>query len=121
MSVDEIIAQILTIRDQVAQLERQQEELVQQRAQLEASLMHTMTEMGMSGLKSLHGTVSLVKRQKPYITDFNELMKYVVESGNTQLLQKRLATKAYGELVESDVEIPGTGIIEEYAVSVRRA
>lgn len=121
MTIDESITRVIELREEIAQLEKRQEELKHEKARVEASLMDTISALGTTGVKSLHGTATLMRKQKPFIADFEQFMAFVIESGHTQLLQKRLATKAYAELINADVEVPGTNVLEEFALSVTRA
>lgn len=119
-NVDEVIAQIIECRDKSSELERMQDELKEQRAQLEAHLMEMMASMGITQLGGAHGTASMSKRQKPVITDNDAFRAHILATGDLGFLQNRLAVKHVAEIFDAGEEVPGVGLIEEFTVSIKR-
>lgn len=68
--------------------------------------------MEASGLTRVDGA-RIEEVQKPFISDFLELEKYIQEHGALDLLQKRLTESAVKLRWEDGVAIPGVGVSTE--------
>jgi len=118
MTVDDLISNIVRLRDEAADLNKRLEEMKQERAQYEDSLMQLMTEVGATQMGSKHGTASMKLKQVPYISDWHMFTPFLQE--NLQLLQRRISAPAVKEILDAGEEIPGLSFIEEFAISVTR-
>ena len=91
---------------------------------IEVALMKMMAESGSENLKikgvgQAYLTIKTFTKGK----DWNAIWKYVEESGNLDLLQRRLSSKAVQEFMEAnDGDLPpGVDVSTERAVVVRTA
>lgn len=120
MNFDEIIAKIVELRDKMSELNAQLDELKEQKAMAEESLMQSMAGLGMTQAGGPRGTATLKQVQKATISDWGAFEQYVIKSGNLSLVQKRISAPAYSELLEAGEEVPGVTVFTQYDVSVRR-
>lgn len=122
MHIDELINQYVAIKTKRAELAQQDKELSQQASKLQADIMHAMSEAGTYKAATAEGhSVSMVKKTHPAITDWNEFYKYVAETGNFELLQKRLSAPAFRERWDTGTPIPGAGSTEVWELSISQS
>ena len=120
MNVDELIFKIVGFRDQIAELNKEVDEIKAERAKVEAELMQAMREMNVTQLGSVHGTASIKKQQTPIVVDWDTVNTFILENNMLGLLQRRLSTKFYDELVNDGQSVPGVDVFEQDTVSIRR-
>lgn len=120
MNVDTLIAKILDLRSKVSELEAEAEELRVERNTLENNLMEYMSSNGMVQAGSSMGTATMKQQVKYALSNWDEFMKYVVETESFDMLQKRISTKAVGERIAADEEVPGIQGVLVYTVSIRK-
>ena len=93
-------------------------------AQVEVALMRMMKESGSENLK-IKGIGQAYLTTKTFASgkDWDALWKYIEESGNLDLLQRRISKKAVLEYMEAnDGDLPpGVNVTTERAVAVRTA
>ena len=93
-------------------------------AQVEVALMRMMKEVGSDNLK-IKGLAQAYLTTKTFAgaKDWDALWKYIEESGNLDLLQRRISKKAVLEYMEAnDGDLPpGVNVTTERAVVVRTA
>lgn len=78
----------------------------EQISQIEYQLLTSMETEGLENIKTESGTVFIQSELYPSITDFSELLKYVYESGETGMIQKRISSKAFKEYFENEGAYP---------------
>jgi len=118
----------LKIRDARAVLKRKYEEedntLQRKLGLIEAALMKIMQETGSENL-TVKGTGMAYLTTKTFTKgkDWDALWKYIEESGNLDLLQRRLSSRAVQEYMDANGgELPpGVDVSQERAVVVRTA
>ena len=120
INVDELIQAIVEKRDLVSAKNAEIDILQEEKSKLEAKLMQAMREMNTTQLGSIHGTASLKVTQKPIVQDWNEFNKWILSTGNLQLLQKRISNPAYAEIINTGDAVPGVELFEQDTVSIRR-
>jgi hypothetical protein len=89
---------------------------------------HKLQEMILAAMidtdmNAVGGTEKLVKRQKSVgvtVDDWDAVTRYICETGNTQILQKRIAVGNYKELIEEGERIDGVHEIELNKLSVSK-
>ncbi len=94
-----------------------------QRAAIEAKLRDVAEQTGLSSFSNDRITVSL---KEDFVAGYdpdqwNELVAWAVETGNLQLIQRRISTKPVKELIDNGCEIPaGVRLEPTTKVNVRR-
>lgn len=117
--LDHIVEKILELRAEISEVNEKLEELQTRKADYESQLMNSMASVGASTLGTTHGTASLKKSTKFVITDWNELLKYIVETESFDILQKRIATNSVKDRINNEENVPGITGIEVFSVSIR--
>lgn len=115
----EIIAQMLAIRDRKREIAAEEKDLNQAFGALESQLIGRMEEEGSTRVSSKLGTAILSEKIVPQIDDRDALNAWILETGNLYILQSRVATNAYSELVESGQEVPGLSPFKKKDINLR--
>jgi len=92
-------------------------------ARVEGALLAQLNDDGAESIRTTAGTVFRRNTLRATIADFTSLRAYIMETGNLDLLQKRVSTEALRQLGEDGAlpEIPGISTEYVAEVSVRRA
>lgn len=64
--------------------------------------------------------VTLKTKQRPQVADWSEVYKFIVDTGATDLLQRRLSEAAVKARVDDGVAVPGVEYIETNDLSVSK-
>lgn len=64
--------------------------------------------------------VTMRTKAKPMVNDWMALQDYIIETGTTALLQKRLSEATANEMIESGVKIPGVDTYDVDTLSVSK-
>lgn len=122
MNISDLINSLVEVRQQRAQLAVQDKELVQKATQLEADIMHAMTEAGTFRAASDVGhTVNMAKKVHPTIVSWDDFYNYLAETRNFDLIQKRLSGPAFRDRWDQGVAIPGASSSEVWELSISQS
>jgi predicted peptidase len=119
-NVDALIAKILELRTKLSDLATEVEETNAEKAQLESDLMEFMASTGTTQLGSSMGTATMKVSTKFALSNWDQFIKYVVETESFDMLQKRISSKAVGERLAAEEEVPGIQGVQVYSVSIRK-
>lgn len=95
--------------EQRLNLDRQSKALKRQVDDLSAQIIAGMTAAGLTMVDGAR----IEEVQKPFISDFSELEKFIIEHGALDLLQKRLTESAVKLRWEDGISVPGVGVSTE--------
>jgi hypothetical protein len=126
--LERMIGAYMKIRDRRAEIKREfteeDNELKRKHGLIEAALMKMMQQVGSETL-TVKGTGMAYLTTKTFTKgkDWDALWKYIEESGNLDLLQRRISSKAVQEYMDANEgELPpGVDVSQERAVVVRVA
>jgi hypothetical protein len=85
-------------------------------------LQNAMVEQGTDIVRKDGFTVTNVDKERPQVVDWDAFYPYVKRSGNMQLFERRISSKAYAEIIESrkGKEIPGVIPFQYQQLQIRR-
>ena len=119
MNLSELINELVKLKQQRAALATADSELSKVLAKLEADIMHTMNEAGLSKAASDIGhSVTMAKKAHPTITDWDQFYAYVTSTNSFDLLHKRLSSTAFRDRWDAGEIIPGAVTADVWGVSV---
>lgn len=126
--LERMLGAYMAIRNKRSEIKRAFEEedgdLKKKHALIEAALLKMMQETGSENL-TVKGTGMAYLTTKTFTKgkDWDALWKYIEESGNLDLLQRRLSSRAVQEYMDANEgELPpGVDVSQERAVVVRTA
>jgi len=122
MNLSELINQLVEVKQQRADLALQDSDLSKQVAQLEADIMHAMSEAGTTKAASEAGhSVTMSKKTVPVITDWESFYEYVSQTKSFDLLHKRLSSTAFKDRLEQGEQIPGSSATELWGINLTKS
>jgi len=125
-NLERLLRAYMGMRDKKAELKREYDEtegnLKRKMGLIEAQLLKMLNAAGSDALKVKGiGQAYLGKKVTVEATDWNALHDYIFETRQIDLLQKRVASRAVQEFVETEGELPpGVDMSTERVVNVRR-
>lgn len=127
-NVDEVVGKVIEIRDKLA-AERKRFNNFEAKAKgdierLEMWLRERADQQGVNGFKTDSGTAYRKTKESYRVGNWDEVLEFIIETGQWQMLEKRIAKNAtkeiWDELVESGKAVPGVVYIQEIVFEVRR-
>jgi hypothetical protein len=124
MRVDELVKIYIEMRNQLATdrkaFKQRQERIKTHMLTVSMMLLDRGDKFGTTSFATPMGTAFKRKTQKFQIADWDQFCKYVKETGNFHLLQKRVSPNAAKEVTETDGALPpGLATFEETTFAVR--
>lgn len=113
--IDKLRAKDVSIRKAEAVVS----ELKRERVKLETKLLRAFDKDDIDGAKGKKGVASVKRSNHPTIKDRRRFMKYLIQHKAWDLLQNRIAPKAYFDRLEEGESVPGVEVFEKFKVSVR--
>lgn len=121
MDVTSIADDLFETKRNITALSKEVSALTTHKMELEESLIEKLHEIGLDQIRTDMATFSLSTSIVPVAKDWDAIHAYVVEHNATQLLQRRLSSTAYRDMVEmEDEEIPGIESFEKITVNTRK-
>jgi hypothetical protein len=106
MNSDELITELKKTKDQIRDLNNEVKELKGREDELARSLMTEMDKTGLKRMANDLATVSVATEIVPDPTDWDLFYQYIKDTGQFELLHKRISLPAFRELLQSQ-EVPG--------------
>ena len=125
-NLERLLKAYVKMRDKRSQIKREFDEtdgaLRKKMGLVEAELLKMLNAAGSDSLKvNGVGQAYLGKKVTVKATDWDALWTYILENKQIDLLQKRVASRAVQEFVETEGELPpGVDMSTERVVNVRR-
>lgn len=126
LTVDNLVEKYTALRAKRSELKSAYEEkdkrFKEAMAQIEALLMKQMQELEVESFKTPHGTAYQSVTTQANAVDWDLVFGYMRESGDVEMLQKRINKKAALEFAErNDGELPpGVALRQEISINVRK-
>lgn len=106
-SIGDRIDRLHELREQKRSKEDEIKDLNSQMADLENIIMLEMQNQSVEKLTSPKATVYLNRSVKPQIEDWDAFLDYVSESRQFQLLERRVSSSGFKEMLEHGRPVPG--------------
>ena len=106
MNLDETIDQLKTVKEQIKDLNTEVKELKAREDEIARDLMAKMDEAGLKRMANDNATISVATEIVPDPTDWDLFYQYIKDTGQFELLHKRISLPAFRELLQSQ-EVPG--------------
>lgn len=118
--VSEIIERLLQLRDERAAIAKRDSELVEEFDELKGQSIGRMDEDGLDKLSSTLATISIGESVVPQIDDWDATVAHIKETGDIHLLQRRINSAAYREIIEAGGTVPGLSPFKKRELNIRR-
>lgn len=87
-----------------------------------AELQGLMVEQGTDIARNEHITVTNVEKERPHVQDWDAFYGYLKRSGDLYLLERRVSSKAFKEVLDlrNGKDLPGVSTFKYQQLSIRR-
>lgn len=124
MDINKIVAHYVELRDRKKDMEAQHKAdlapIKQDMEQIEAGLQRYMLDHGLTSLKAESGTPYISEATSAQVTDWDQVLKYALETHQYSLFERRVAKKALQELSEQGEDVPGVDLVTVKKTNIRR-
>ena len=117
--LNDLLAEYGTVRDGIKDLQAQEKELNTLKRELESQIAIRMTEEGLDKISNGGRTISLMNEIVPDVQDWDALQQHVAETGEFELLHRRVSATAYREKVALGTSVPGVADRELTRINYR--
>jgi len=107
MNINELIEARARVKDESSVLTAQLKELNKTKDELDYQLLNSLDAEGLSRTANGKASVSINQDTVPEVTDWDAFYAYVLEQKDFSLLQRRVSSTAYKELLKLEESVPG--------------
>ena len=107
MNINELIEARAKVKDAMAGLNSELKELRQTQDDLDYKLMTQLDEQGLSRTANDKASVSINSDTVPDVTNWDALYEHINSTKDYSLLQRRVSSTAYKELLKLGDNVPG--------------
>jgi len=120
MNLKDLIDIYVETKNAREELSSQVKEKTEKLTSLESDIMALMSDAGISKAASDKASCTMRMSKHPAIDDWQAFYGYVAQTGQFELLHKRLSSTAFRERWEAGEAIPGTSVSEVWELTVVR-
>jgi len=118
-NLDDKMNMLTDTRVEIKRLQEQEKTLKRTQNLLEAEILADMERQGLTQTGNDVCTISLKTEVVPTVEDWDALHKYIIDTNQFELLQKRMSATAYRELITMTPTVPGVRPTELTKVNFR--
>jgi seryl-tRNA synthetase len=107
MNVNQLINERAKVKDSMDKLNRELKELRAESDYIDVLLLKKMDTEGLSRTANDSASVSINEDTVPEVTDWDELYRHVTETQDFSLIQRRVSSTAYKEILKLGDGVPG--------------
>ncbi len=107
MNINELIESRAKVKDAIAGLNAELKEFNKTKDDLDYQLLSKLDEQGLSRTANDKASVSINQDLVPDVTDWDALYEHISATKDYSLLQRRVSSTAYKELLKLEQEVPG--------------
>lgn len=119
-SLGQQIDALYDVDQEIHRIHKELTEVKQKRAKLETRLLKNFDKKKVDGCRTSKAVSSIKKTDFPSIGDRKKFFKYVAKAKAFDLLQSRIASRAYFDRLEEGEEVPGVKVFTRISVSIRK-
>jgi hypothetical protein len=121
MSIGNLIDKLYDLRQQRLDLQKQVDALKEQETALRQAILFELDMNGLAKASGSHATAGVTLSIQPSVEDWDAVYEFIQRNQRFDLLQKRLSTTAWRELVDEGVHVPGTFVMEVRDISLTKS
>lgn len=106
-TINELIEERAKVKQSMDSLNRELKVLRETQDQLDVLLLKKMDAEGLSRTANQQASVSINEDTVPDVTDWEEVYRHVIATGDFSLIQRRVSSTAYKELLKLGETVPG--------------
>ena len=115
----DLLTNLHTTREAIKEIQAQEKDLKMKQRELEAKIAIKMQEEGLDKVSNDVCTLSLKAEVVPTVEDWDQFFEYLKETGQFELMQKRMSATAYRELIAMGTNVPGVKSTELTRINFR--
>tara|TARA_B110000093_G_C12822251_1_gene347432 strand:- start:163 stop:528 length:366 start_codon:yes stop_codon:yes gene_type:complete len=119
MNINELIEARAGVKDALSDVNAQLKELNKQKTELDYKLIEELDKQGLSRTANDSASVSINKDTVPEVDDWEVFYAHIIETQDFSLLQRRVSSTAYKELLKLEQPVPGLSPREVRRVNFR--
>jgi hypothetical protein len=120
MNIKDLIDDYVATKNEREALSATVKEKTEKLGRLEGDIMKLMSAAGINQAASDKASCTMKLSKHPAIKDWQQFYAYVANTGQFELLHKRLSSTAFRERWEAGEVIPGTEASDLWELTVRR-
>ena len=117
--LNDLLVEVAKIRGEIKTVQAEEKSLKSQQRELESQISIRMQEQGLDKISNDVCTISLKNEIVPTVEDWDQLHEHITDTGQFELLQKRVSATAYRELIASGMDVPGVKSTELTRINFR--
>lgn len=106
-TINELIEKRAEVKQSIDSLNRELKVLRETQDNLDVLLLKKMDAEGLSRTANQQASVSINEDTVPDVTDWEEVHQHVIATGDFSLIQRRISSTAYKELLKLGEAVPG--------------
>lgn len=107
VSINTLIREARTLRDEKDVLNRQLKEVNKQQKVIDGRILHYLTDEDLDKISAEGCTAIRSKKEIANVTDWDAFYEYVGTHNAFHLMQRRISSNAAVEMIDADEELPG--------------
>lgn len=120
-TVGAMMDRLFQIRNQKRELEEEIKALNEEWEGIEARLLMQMDEQGSTRVANTQGTAILSETLVPQVEDWESFIHWARDNDALHMIQRRVSSPAYREIIESGQSVPGLSPFTKRSVNLRAA
>ena len=118
-TMDELLTELTEVRTSLKGLQEKERGFKSRKMELEAKIVSTLKQQGIDRVGNDGCTVSIKEEIVPTVQDWDEVYKYLIQTKQFELIQKRMSATAFRELLQMGLNVPGVKATELTRVNFR--
>ena len=119
--LSDVIERMFQIRAERKRLSEEDSALVEEWEGLAQYVMQRLDEEGTKSVSSNLGSAIITESEVPQVEDWDAVEKYIYDNRAVHVLQRRVATGAFRELLAAGTPIPGVKPLTKRTISLTAA
>jgi len=120
-TIGSIIDQLGELKDRLTEINKETKHTREEKNALEQTLLALLQEQGITQSRGTKKTATINEQTFYTVNDWDKFLKFVYDAQMEHLLQKKLSTPGCRELIDANIEIPGTTAFTQQSISIRKA
>ena len=120
MNLGESIDRLYELREQKRDLNAAIADIDAQFEEIEANVLAKLQEIGVDSSKSKLASATISETVVPNVEDWDAFERYIIDTNQLFLLQRRTSIAAYRDLLQAGETIPGVSPFTKTSLSLRK-
>ncbi len=118
-TMDELLTELTEVRTNLKGLQEKERGFKSRKMELEAKIVSSLRQQGIDRVGNDSCTLSIKEEIVPTVQDWDEVYKYLIQTKQFELIQKRMSATAFRELLQMGMNVPGVKATELTRVNFR--